>query len=385
MLGVKEQALWHEKGFAEMAGASEGNLTGRSSISSGPNSARPLGSARGLQQAEWQRGEIESLKREVEALRQRGGGLQAQVRAAEKDQLRCSRASAGALSRASTAFGCTASASSGSLLRSLQSPSPPRGGCLRHAEERERLRAQTLELEERYRQLEREREALLGCAGHVSGAMGWMATTRFITKGARSKGRNAYFRKFEPAHRQWGMMKDLLNQLVMQQRLEMTLPKAKELQQYAEEIVFLAKKNTDYHDSQVEGMLTSPEARQILYERLVPRYQNRHFHVTRVVNMFKLRERDTAPLGLIEYVDRPGELRPANPVGAARVQEVAHEFLESRRGRRKHLSEMQRILARPREPPLDAGVLERCRFECAKYGALPALSGGSAAPAAPQE
>mmetsp|Transcript_77207 Transcript_77207/g.249845 ORF Transcript_77207/g.249845 Transcript_77207/m.249845 type:complete len:175 (+) Transcript_77207:66-590(+) len=65
MLGVKEQALWHEKGFAEMAGASEGNLTGRSSISSGPNSARPLGSARGLQQAEWQRGEIESLTREA--------------------------------------------------------------------------------------------------------------------------------------------------------------------------------------------------------------------------------------------------------------------------------------------------------------------------------
>merc|ERR1719401_1251360 len=116
--------------------------------------------------------------------------------------------------------------------------------------------------------------------------MGWMATTRVLAKGARSKGRNAYFRKFQPAHRQWQMTKNMLNDLVKEQRLELTLPKVKELQQYAEEVVFLAKKNSPYHDGQVESILTSPEARQILYERLVPRYQDRHFHFTRVVNQW---------------------------------------------------------------------------------------------------
>jgi len=59
--------------------------------------------------------------------------------------------------------------------------------------------------------------------------MGWMFTSKFIAKGARSKGRNAYFRKFVPPTKQWGMMRDLLNRLVKEQRLELTLPKAKEL------------------------------------------------------------------------------------------------------------------------------------------------------------
>merc|ERR1711879_1063617 len=156
-----------------------------------------------------------------------------------------------------------------------------------------------------------------------------------------------YFRKFAPAFKQWGQMKNMLDILVKTQRIETTLPKAKELQQYAEEIVFLAKKNTAYHDGLVESMLTSPEARAILYERLVPRYRDRQFHFTRIVNQFRFRMRDTTKMALIEYVDRPGELRPANPVGAARVQHVANEFLATRRGRRRHLGEMQKILEQP--------------------------------------
>merc|ERR1712232_827265 len=184
-------------------------------------------------------------------------------------------------------------------------------------------------------------------------------TTNLIAKGARSKGRNVFWRKFEPAHKQWQTMKNMLNELVKEQRIETTLPKAKELQQYAEEIVFLAKKNTPYHDGLVESMLTSAESRRILYERMVPRYQDRHFHFTRIVNQFRYRLRDNAPMGFIEYVDRAGELRPANPVGAARTQHVASEFLATRRGRRKHMEEVRRLLARPGSAPLDAAVLKR--------------------------
>ncbi|CAK0886738.1 unnamed protein product [Prorocentrum cordatum] len=188
----------------------------------------------------------------------------------------------------------------------------------------------------------------------------WMNNTKFIARGARSKGRKAYFRKFGPAHNQWGMMKDMLNELVLEQRIEATLPKCKELQQYAEEIVFLAKKGTPYHDGLVESMLTSPSARHILYERMVPRYRDRAFHFTRIVNTWQYRIRDAAQIGLIEYVDRPGELRPAAPVGAARVQHVAYEFLATRRGRRRHLTELQEHLAKGRGAvALDSGVLER--------------------------
>mmetsp|Transcript_43267 Transcript_43267/g.94261 ORF Transcript_43267/g.94261 Transcript_43267/m.94261 type:complete len:205 (-) Transcript_43267:94-708(-) len=203
--------------------------------------------------------------------------------------------------------------------------------------------------------------------------MGMISVNLFLTRGARKKGRLAYYRRFAPGFKQWTMMKEMLNELVKYQRIETTLPRAKELQQYAEEIVFVAKKNTPYHDSVIESIVTSPEARRILYERLVPRYKDRAFHVTRVVNQWRYRLRDTAPMAYLEYVDRPGELRPANPVGAARVQHVAAEFLATRRGRRKHAGEMSRILSKPGTPPLDTSVADRCRVECQKYGlkALP--------------
>ncbi|CAE7534721.1 rplQ [Symbiodinium sp. CCMP2456] len=109
-----------------------------------------------------------------------------------------------------------------------------------------------------------------------------------------------YHKVFGPSHKQWKMMKDMLNILVRDQKMETSLARAKELQQYAEEIVFLAKKNSPYHDGLVESMLTSPEARRILYERMLPRYQDRHFHFSRVLNQWRYRERDTTPMAIIE-------------------------------------------------------------------------------------
>lgn len=196
--------------------------------------------------------------------------------------------------------------------------------------------------------------------------MGSVRTARFLARGARNKGRSWAFRKLAPQFKQWDMMRNMLNHLVKFQRIETTLPRAKELQQYAEEIVFLAKKNTAFHDGLVESIVTSSEARQILYERLVPRYRERHFHFTRLLNTLEYRERDTAPMGILEYIDRPGELRPANPVGVARMQHVAQQFLATRRGRRKHLGEMKKILKLP-DAPLDQRVLQQCSFECAKF------------------
>ncbi|CAE7413627.1 rplQ [Symbiodinium microadriaticum] len=130
--------------------------------------------------------------------------------------------------------------------------------------------------------------------------MGWIIATRNLAKGARSKGKRIYHKVFGPSHKQWKMMKDMLNILVRDQKMETSLARAKELQQYAEEIVFLAKKNSPYHDGLVESMLTSPEARRILYERMLPRYQDRHFHFSRVLNQWRYRERDTTPMAIIE-------------------------------------------------------------------------------------
>mmetsp|Transcript_31053 Transcript_31053/g.71029 ORF Transcript_31053/g.71029 Transcript_31053/m.71029 type:complete len:209 (-) Transcript_31053:98-724(-) len=195
--------------------------------------------------------------------------------------------------------------------------------------------------------------------------MTWGSTTKHIRLGARRKGRTWAFRTFAPSFRQWNQHKNLLDKLILHQRLELQLSRAKELQQYAEEIIFLAKKNTPYHDRLVESMVWSQEARQILHERLLPRYKDRLFHFTRIVNKWSLRMRDSTKMAYIEYIDRPGELRPARPVGDERVELVAEEFLATRKGRRKHMKEMSRYLHRERIP-LDDETAARCHFEVEK-------------------
>eukprot|EP00913_Durusdinium_trenchii_P034858 g32606.t1 len=45
---------------------------------------------------------------------------------------------------------------------------------------------------------------------------------------------------------------------------------------------------------------------------------DRHFHVSRVVNLFTYRQRDTTPMAILEYVDRPGEPAPVKAMGLKR-------------------------------------------------------------------
>ena len=73
--------------------------------------------------------------------------------------------------------------------------------------------------------------------------MGWLVVNKFIALGARRKGRARHgFRNFMPSFRQWSWMKCRLDDLLKKQSIVLSDGKAKELQQYVEEIIFLAKK-----------------------------------------------------------------------------------------------------------------------------------------------
>ena len=50
-----------------------------------------------------------------------------------------------------------------------------------------------------------------------------------------------------------------------------------------------------------------------LFEVLGPRYQDRDGGYTRVLKLSKNRRGDNAEMAVIEYVDRPGEVRAARP------------------------------------------------------------------------
>eukprot|EP00922_Rhytidocystis_sp_ex-Travisia-forbesii_P037877 GHVS01056396.1.p1 GENE.GHVS01056396.1~~GHVS01056396.1.p1 ORF type:complete len:310 (-),score=87.44 GHVS01056396.1:251-1057(-) len=173
--------------------------------------------------------------------------------------------------------------------------------------------------------------------------MGYICTWRFVNRGVRRR----VFRRFHrsPDHR-WDMLKNMLDSLLRHGRVETTLAKAKEVQQYAEEIVHFAKKDAADADKIVESMLRTPQARKKLYEVLVPRYRDRHFYVTRVFNQWRIRLRDATPMAFVEFVDRPGELRPANPVGFQRVEFVWQQMQQNRRLFRRYLAEarMRRLV-----------------------------------------
>jgi len=136
--------------------------------------------------------------------------------------------------------------------------------------------------------------------------------------------------------KQWEETKRLLDRLIVEQRFTGPLLRVKELQQYAEEIVYHARKNDAIGDSIVDSMLISSEARQVLYEKLVPRYIDRQNMFTRVVNLWHRRDTDSTKIGFIEFVDRRGEFVPAPVVGKSR-ETAANEILEtgSRRDRRR--------------------------------------------------
>merc|ERR1719433_2097952 len=113
-------------------------------------------------------------------LRKRGEGLQAQVWAAEREIQACQGCSLSTLSHASTALGGrSASTSSCSFWRSPRHPSPPTSpprAVLSGSEERgerERLRAQLHDLEERHVRLA---NAAVGRGTHPAGGSATRAT-----------------------------------------------------------------------------------------------------------------------------------------------------------------------------------------------------------------
>ncbi|GAW82925.1 50S ribosomal protein L17 [Plasmodium gonderi] len=158
--------------------------------------------------------------------------------------------------------------------------------------------------------------------------MGYTSTLKFVNLGVR---RRLFRRAHKQPHHKWDSIKNQLNELLKYGRIETTLTKAKELQGYAEELIYLAKKNNAENNLKVESMLRTAQGRRKLYEYYVPLYRYRPFFFTRVINQWRLRLRDAAPMAFIEFIDRPGELRPAKPVGYDRIKYIYEEMKKNRR------------------------------------------------------
>src|SRR5436190_20403041 len=113
------------------------------------------------------------------------------------------------------------------------------------------------------------------------------------------------------AHRKFSRRSDqrkalfqhLASALIKHEQVITTLPKAKDLRPVVEKLITLAKRGDLHARRQAAAELRDPPMVKKLFEVLGPRYASRNGGYTRVLNAGH-RCADSAPVGVIEFVDR---------------------------------------------------------------------------------
>lgn len=102
------------------------------------------------------------------------------------------------------------------------------------------------------------------------------------------------------AHKK-AMFRNMVTGLILNDRIETTLPKAKELRRWADKMITLAKKNSISARRQAMAVLRDRAALQKLFTTLVDRYKDRSGGYTRILKL-GFRQGDNAAMAVIEYL-----------------------------------------------------------------------------------
>ncbi|TXR51474.1 50S ribosomal protein L17 [Reinekea thalattae] len=105
------------------------------------------------------------------------------------------------------------------------------------------------------------------------------------------------------AHRK-AMLQNLANSLFEHEVIKTTLPKAKELRRVAEPLITLAKEDSVANRRLAFDRTRSKESVGKLFNELGPRYEARPGGYMRVLKC-GFRAGDSAPMAIVELVDRP--------------------------------------------------------------------------------
>ena len=100
------------------------------------------------------------------------------------------------------------------------------------------------------------------------------------------------------------MLRNMTVSLLKHEAIKTTLPKAKELRRVAEPIITLGKKPTLANKRIAFDRLRDREMVVKLFDELGPRYKARPGGYLRILK-FGFRQGDSAPMALVELVDRP--------------------------------------------------------------------------------
>jgi large subunit ribosomal protein L17 len=114
-----------------------------------------------------------------------------------------------------------------------------------------------------------------------------------------------------PAHRK-ALLRNLMNSLVISERIETTVPRAKELRRLADRLITLGKRETLHARRRVFSLLSNKAATDKIFASLAGRFSGREGGYTRIVRT-GYRAGDGADLAIIEYL--PAEEKKAAAKG----------------------------------------------------------------------
>jgi large subunit ribosomal protein L17 len=100
------------------------------------------------------------------------------------------------------------------------------------------------------------------------------------------------------------MLRNMANSLFTHEAIRTTLPKAKELRRVAEPLITLSKNPTVANRRLAFDRLRDRDVVVKLFDELGPRYKARPGGYLRILK-FGFRQGDSAPMALVELIDRP--------------------------------------------------------------------------------
>lgn len=99
------------------------------------------------------------------------------------------------------------------------------------------------------------------------------------------------------------MFSNMANSLIEHERIQTTLPKAKELRRVVERLITKGKKGDEHSRRQVFSVLRSNKGVAKLFDDIAPRFKDRKGGYTRVLRLADTRLGDAASMAVIEFVD----------------------------------------------------------------------------------
>jgi len=96
-------------------------------------------------------------------------------------------------------------------------------------------------------------------------------------------------------------LKSIASSLVLREKIETTVARAKEIRPFVERLLTIAKKSNTASLRLLLARLPKGSAEKLFYE-IAPRYKDRKGGYLRIIKKAETRKRDGTPIALIEFV-----------------------------------------------------------------------------------